>query len=600
MILVNLILIPIIAGLLGFFIPRRFVKAGGVFALLVSAVSLVHVYNVFINKPVKVFLNTSAVLSVDNLSGFVALFIGIFGFLVVIYSLGFFKDKKLSNFYYPSILVSIGASFGVAVASNFLVLLVFWGILGTTLYLLINESGADASSAAKKTFIIVGGSDALLLLGICLVYKLVNTLQMESMRVALDGPVAVVAYLCIALAAFAKAGAMPLHTWIPDAAEKAPVPATAFLPASLDKLLGIYLLARISMNIFVMNKAMGIFLMAIGSLTIVAAVMMALIQHDAKRLLGYHAVSQVGYMVLGIGTMNPIGIAGGIFHMLNNAIYKSCLFLTAGSVEKEAGTTDLDKLGGLGKLMPVTFVCFLVASFAISGIPPFNGFVSKWMVYQGIIELGKEGGRLWIVWLCAAMFGSALTLASFMKLTHSIFLGVKSKEVEGRDIKEAGFLMSFPMIVLAALCVLFGIFAFAIPLRLFIDPAVSGSQAMKGIWVPTTATILIIAGLVIGYIIYLMGTLKSARTDKTFIGGEKLTAEERVTGTEFYNTVSDIGFISRIYKRAQEKLFDIYDIGAKITFGFNKILSHIHNGVLLTYLAWCLLGMIVLFIILIR
>ena len=177
-----------------------------------------------------------------------------------------------------------------------------------------------------------------------------------------------------------------------------------------------------------MSAAMNTFLMAIGSLTIVCAVMMALVQHDLKRLLGYHAVSQVGYMVLGIGTGNPIGIAGGIFHMLNHAIYKSCLFLSAGAVEKKTGTTDLDKLGGLSKTMPVVYVAFLIASLAISGVPPLNGFASKWMIYQGIIETGRQGSHLWILWLMAAMFGSALTLASFMKLVHAVFLGQPSSE----------------------------------------------------------------------------------------------------------------------------------------------------------------------------
>ena len=112
-------------------------------------------------------------------------------------------------------------------------------------------------------------------------------------------------------------------------------------------------------------------------------------------------------MVLGIGTGNPIGIAGALFHMLNNAIYKSCLFLTGGSVQHKTGTTNLDKLGGLAKLMPITFTACLIAALSISGVPPFNGFVSKWMIYQGIVELGREGSKLWVIWLAAAMFGSA-------------------------------------------------------------------------------------------------------------------------------------------------------------------------------------------------
>ena len=239
---------------------------------------------------------------------------------------------------------------------------------------------------------------------------------------------------------------MPLHTWIPDCAEKAPIPVTAFLPASLDKLLGIYLLARIVMNIFVMNKAMNIVLLAVGAITIIAAVMMALVQHNLKKLLSYHAVSQVGYMVLGIGTANPIGIAGGIFHMLNHAIYKSCLFLSGGNVEQESKTTDLSKLGGLAKFMPITFITFLIASLSISGIPPFNGFVSKWMVYQGLVQrLTVNGERLTtIICLVAAMIGSALTLASFMKLVHATFLGQLAKGQTTKRINEASWTMWLP------------------------------------------------------------------------------------------------------------------------------------------------------------
>jgi len=217
-----------------------------------------------------------------------------------------------------------------------------------------------------------------------------------------------------------------------------------------------------------MNFAMNVVLMALGSITILAAVFMALIQHDLKRLLGYHAVSQVGYMILGIGTGTVLGLAGGLFHMLNHVIYKSCLFMAGGSVEKKTGTTDLDKMGGLSKFMPLTYISFLVAAFAISGIPPFNGFASKWLVYQGLIELGQQGDKLWIIWLIAALFGSGLTLASFMKLIHAIFLGKPSKDIEKKNIKESGLLIIGPILTLAVLCIIFGIFAL-ISLILSID-----------------------------------------------------------------------------------------------------------------------------------
>jgi NADH-quinone oxidoreductase subunit L len=142
--------------------------------------------------------------------------------------------------------------------------------------------------------------------------------------------------------------------------------------------------------------------------------MMALIQKDYKRLLSYHAISQVGYMILGIGTAVPVGIVGGLFHMINNALYKSCLFLTGGSVEKQTGTTDLEKLGGIGSKMPITFACFIITALSISGVPPFNGFFSKELVYDGALERG-------FIFYLAAVVGSFFTAASFLKLGHAAF-----------------------------------------------------------------------------------------------------------------------------------------------------------------------------------
>jgi len=364
-----------------------------------------------------------------------------------------------------------------------------------------------------------------------------------------------------------------------------------------------------------MNPAMNNVLMAVGSITIVAAVMMALIQHDMKRLLGYHAVSQVGYMVLGIGTGVPLGMAGGLFHMLNHAIYKSCLFFSAGAVEKKAGTTDLEKLGGFAKIMPITFIAFLIASFSISGVPPFNGFASKWMVYQGVIASRSTAGGLWIVWLVAAVFGSALTLASFMKLIHAVFLGqpscarmvgpnqeVASKGKPSNEVREVGPTMWVPTAILASLCVLFGVFAYRLPLKMFVLPGLGMEVAFPGVWSPGVATMLILAGIAIGFIIYLIGTAAKTRETEGFVGGEAMSAhpDMRVSGVEFYKTVQDIGVLKGVYRLAEKNLFDIYEVGTKITFGFNKVLRHAHNGVLPSYLSWCLLGMIVLFYILLR
>ncbi|HTP58573.1 MAG TPA: proton-conducting transporter membrane subunit, partial [Spirochaetia bacterium] len=252
---------------------------------------------------------------------------------------------------------------------------------------------------------------------------------------------------------------------------------------SIDKLLGIYVLARISLDLFDMAPGtwVSMVLMIVGAVTILFAVMMALVQKDYKRLLSYHAISQVGYMVLGIGTGVPAGIVGGLFHMVNHAMYKSCLFLTGGAVEKQAGTTDLSRLGGLARRMPITAIAFIVAAASISGVPPFNGFFSKELVYDGALQRG------WIFY-AAALLGSVLTAASFLKLGHAAFFGKPSEQTS--QVKEAPLPMLVPMIVLAGLCVTFGV-ANQLPLGSLIQPAVglkvTGGESFGG-W-PASATL---------------------------------------------------------------------------------------------------------------
>ncbi|HID95250.1 MAG TPA: NADH-quinone oxidoreductase subunit L [Candidatus Latescibacteria bacterium] len=620
------IALPALLGFCCLILAERLKATRGAIVLVGTAASLGLGIYLFLKRPLLWPEGGSALLKVDDLSGFILLAAGTFGLLITIYSLRFMADKGRLREYYAYLLWTIAASYGVLLSTNLVLLLTFWGFLGLTLYLLIGLGGPDASQAATKTLIIVGGADALMVLGVAILWLLTGTFRMDEINLPIGGALSTIAFLSLAAGAFAKAGAMPLHTWIPDMAERAPLPVTAFLPASLDKLLGIYLLVRISMDFFVLNKLMAVVLMAIGAATIVLAVMMALIQHNLKRLLGYHAVSQVGYMVLGIGTGIPVAVAGGLFHMLNNAIYKCCLFLTGGAVEYRARTSELDDLGGLAKAMPFTFIASLIAALSISGVPPLNGFVSKWMIYQGIIELGGHGDRLWFLWLAAAMFGSALTLASFMKLIHATFLGMT--DGGRRAIKEVPATMWLPSMALAGLCVVFGVFAFLFPLKLFIMPAVPG-VSFFGLWRAGTATVLIIVGIVIGTTIYGLGRLFSAlkarrpiiagsnggydmdskpvsnptgmaREDVPYVGGELVESQMRVSGIDFYQTIRDLGPLRSIYNKAERRAFDIYNLGKGVVFYFVEALRYIHSGILPTYLSWCLIGLAVLLFITMR
>ncbi len=429
-------------------------------------------------------------LKADKLSAFILLGVTFFAFIVSIYSFSFEK-KGSAKWFYFNLLVTAAFSAGAALADNLVAMLFFWEGLLIFLYAFIALSKPDQAAkgpvlcaterdniippyrcgrekrTAMKAFLINGVTDLAMLAGICITGYIAGTFSMTGIagnKLTLNGWAAL-GYVLMLTGAVSKAGALPFHTWIPDAAMDSNAPFMSFVPAALDKLLGIYFLTRISVYLFALNGFAQLGLMTLGAVTLLVAVMMAFVQTDYKRLLAYNAVSQAGYMILGIGTLNPIGIAGGLFHMVNNAIYKSCLFMTAGSVERQTGSNSLSKLGGLFGSMPVTAICYIIAAAAISGIAPLNGFFSKEMIYAGTLNTGYT----WF--FIAAELGSVLTLASFLKLGHSVFFGPKPEAL--KDTREAPFSTLLPMMILAALCVAFG-FGARLPVDFLLAPSLQG------------------------------------------------------------------------------------------------------------------------------
>ncbi|MHC4741934.1 MAG: NADH-quinone oxidoreductase subunit 5 family protein, partial [Planctomycetota bacterium] len=533
------------------------------------------------------------------LNSFILLFAMGFGVLILVYSLKSMVGAKRLNEYYAAVLLTIGGSAGILLSDHLLLLLIFWEIVTVSLYLLITTGGRQSNFAATKTFAMIGASDAAFLLGVAVVWKLAGTSVISDISIATTGSLSIIAFLLLLTAAITKAGAMPLHTWLPTSGEFAPASVMALLPAAIDKLLGIYLLVLITRGLFELQPgALSIVLAIIGASTILIAVMIAMVQHNLKKLLSYHAISQVGYMVLGIATMTTVGIAGGVFHMLNHAIYKCCLFLCGGAVEQASGTAELDRLGGLGRKMSLTFAACLIASLSISGIPPFNGFVSKWMVYQGVIEMGstQKGavGGLWPLWLVCAMFGSALTLASFVKLNHSIFLSRLPDDLE--EVKEVSPLQTVPMLILAALCVIFGVF-YVLPLKQFIYPAlnIEESEGLLSIWNAGLATILMIAGIALGVLVWvLMNLSKNVRIVPTWTCGEVQPNDEMIIpGTHFYKTVSRMAGLKQLYSGQEKGHFDPYNQGGIFGMIFTNLLRWIHCGVLPAYLTWVTIGLLI-------
>lgn len=541
----------------------------------------------------------SSIFILDGFSLFVGIFVVFFTVIIFIYSLGFIKNKKLG--YYIWFFATFFASLGVVFSRNVWLLIIFWGFLGLSLFELINLFPSDRTSfVAKKTFIIVGGSDGLMLLGFIIYmyltyHRTTVNFSLNAYNLSINNGLALLSFVLIAIGCFAKAGAMPFHAWVPEVATEAEVPVVAYLPASLDKLLGIYLLARIVKDSFVLNNTARIILLVIGAITVFGPGMMALVQHNVKKLLGYCAVSQVGYMVLGIGCATPLGIGAGLFHMLNHAIYKSCLFLGAGNVEYQTKTSELKELGGLGKYMPVTFIVMLIAGFSVSGIPPFNGFVSKWLVYQGLIDsFGDTSSFLLKIVvafsLIAALIGSGLTLASFLKLLSGVFLGRNRKKT-----KEVGMLLYFPPLILAFLCIVYGVFFNSTAIKFIIGSV--GSFPVKGLFSSVLATNLILFGILLGAVFFTVSSGK-IRTTEVYLGGEEL--EDNLKGEDFYDSIRRLPLIEGIYDRAERKVFDIYEDGKKLVFACMRFLRYLHNGVLPTYLVWCLLGVLGLFFIFLK
>jgi multicomponent Na+:H+ antiporter subunit A len=615
---IHIIVLPVLIGLLLFLLPSALRLIKGLIAVALTLYAGIVSLGLFgypdlvfnlgdwlldrgMNHPASAALTQcleATTFSLDGLSRLIVFFISLISFLIAVYTLAYKHIGGMRN-YHAWFLITLGFSFGAVLANNLLLLLICWGILGLTIYQLIDKKDKASSEAAKKTLVLIGASDGIMILGIALVWRITGTLQMDQISLPTSDVVRSVAFLALLVGSFTKAGAFPFHTWVPDYSQEAPATSSSYLPASLDKLLGIYLLARICTEIFVISEWIRFLLLSLGVITIITAVMMALVQHNYKKLLGFHAVSQVGYMILGFGLGSALGIAAGLFHMVNNALYKGGLFLTAGAVKQQSGKDRLEDLGGLSRAMPLTFFAALIFALSISGIPPFNGFASKWMIYQGIIEFGAGtslASKLWMIWLGLAVLGSALTLASFVKFVGGIFLGRRQEEFQ--KLREVPLLMWIPMLLLSLACIGLGVFATSIAVpRLFMP--VAGIFEFTGTWSSATVSLLVVVSIVLGLLIYYLGNIKNMRSSDSFVGGENLQEELSFSTPEFYKSFQEFPWLSSMYRRARDKWFDLYELLGRFFSWLGSLFSRAHTGVLHDYTLWVFAGLVLLLLLLI-
>jgi proton-translocating NADH-quinone oxidoreductase chain M len=509
-------------------------------------------------------------LQVNGLSIIIAIVSLLLWLAVSIYSISYIKTDLVR--YYSLLLIVLGAVQGTVLAKDLISFYVFFEMTTVaTYFLIIHKRNNDAFQAGYKYILMTLIGAFLILLSIILVY--VDTGSYEVIVVTKSG--GLIAPVLFLLGCFVKAGVVPLHTWLPDAHPAAPSPVSAFLSGMMIKI-GAYGIIKFVFPILNFDlpasnfgEILSSLIISIGVASMLIGVLLALAQTDVKRLLAYHSISQMGYILLGIGLGTKLGLAGGLYHIVNHAMFKGLLFLCMGAVIYSTGTRKLDNLGGLWKKMPITTSTCIIAALAISGIPPFNGFASKTVLVEAVANYS-------FVLKFVMMVTAALTFASFLKLISYTFFGEPKRPLI--TVKEVPLLMQLPMIVLSILCVLLGINAQFV-LDRFIAFAIAGLVQSRSIlkiefWSQGTVldALFIIA---LGFVVYI------AASKLGLIGREKKEFEMR-------------SFMAKLAKYLS--MDRIYCNIAILIDKLCKKLDSVHPRDLNVHLSWVILTLIALFV----
>ena len=402
-------------------------------------------------------------LEVDALSLFFALLVSVAVFVSGVYSIQYMRHDDNEREYYTLFLILGGGVMGLVLSGDLFNMFIMVEILTFAAVALtaFRNTAKGALEAAFKYLVVGSIGSTCILVGTSMLYAQAHTLNLAQLAQVIPGNLNTatkVAFALLFVGFGTKAFIVPFHPLAADAHGAAPASISVMISGVLTKS-GIYGIIRLTYFLFqTMNLGtMQFLLVFIGSLSMFICVTMALAQHDFKRLLAFHSISQIGYVLTAVGLCTALGVSAGLYHAMNHTLFKGLLFLAAGAVLHETGTTDLGKLGGLSKKMPHTTVLFLIGAFSISGIPPFNGFASKWMIYQATYQKAVESGNIgFLLVTIIALVTSVLTLASFVKVSQSVFFGQLPRELE--NVKEVSFGMRLAMGIFALLCVLTGLF----------------------------------------------------------------------------------------------------------------------------------------------
>ena len=399
---------------------------------------------------------------IDQLNLFFALLVVSTFLFSGIYSLKYMERDHHLGHYYTLYLMLSGSVLGLVLTGDIFNMFVMIEIMTFACVALaaFRNRQKGALEASFKYLVIGSMGSSFTLFGITLLYAQCHTLNMAQLSSILSTthtPTTTLALGMLVAGFGVKAYLVPFHTPAADSYTVAPASVSMMFSGMVNKA-GVYGMIRLLYIIFrsMDSTAVQTLLTVIGTVTMFVGVTMALSQHDFKRLLAFHSISQIGYVITAAGLGTALGLTGGLFHAMNHTLFKGLLFLCAGAVFYATGSTNLDELGGLSKRMPKTTICFLVGAFSIAGLPPFNGFASKWMIYQATYEKAVTTGHIgYALVTVVALVVSVMTLASFIKVTQAVFFG--QTPLTCRKAKEVPFAMRLPMWIMSVLCLLTGV-----------------------------------------------------------------------------------------------------------------------------------------------
>ena len=435
---------------------------------------------------------------VDALAALLLLVVGLVSYLVIVFSTSYMHDEGDRQVrYFAEISLFVGVMLGLVIANSFLLMFIFWELVGVCSYLLIGfwYEKPSAASAAKKAFLVTRVGDVFLLLGLVILFNTFGTLRYSELfnHPDLFNPENAEsvkwATLCIFGGAVGKSAQFPLHFWLPDAME-GPTTVSALIHAATMVKAGVFLVAR-TYPLIVLSPDTAVYIAVTGAVTAFVAASMAMVMNDIKRVLAYSTISQLGYMFLALGTgawaawhaadhgleVHAQGYMAGLFHLMNHAFFKALLFLGAGAVIHSVHTQDMREMGGLRKSMPITSTAMGMGVLSIAGFPLMSGFWSKDEILESVHKNGEYDGTFGALWWLA-LLTAAMTAFYMTRLWMMTFSGpetrvvekmVKSKdhsetgnwELKTKKVKshahEAPLVMTVPLIILATLAVFSGL-----------------------------------------------------------------------------------------------------------------------------------------------